>query len=56
MMVEWRKGTSEGSREEVEGSEGSERNGCTAETYGDYAGADAETQQFMLEACTMGLM
>ncbi len=26
------------------------------ETYGDYASADAETQQFMLEACAMGLM
>ena len=33
-----------------------EGNGCTAETYSDYGSADAETQQYMLEACAMGLM
>jgi hypothetical protein len=50
MMVEWKKGRSEGSGVDVEG------NGCTAETWSDYANADAETQKYMLEACTMGLM
>ena len=46
MMVERKKGRGA----EVEGSEG---NGCVAETYSDYANADEETKQYMLEACTM---
>jgi uncharacterized delta-60 repeat protein/uncharacterized repeat protein (TIGR01451 family) len=48
MMVEWKKGRGE----ETEGSE----RGCTAETWSDYASADAETQKFMLDACAMELM
>ena len=55
MMVEWKRGRSEGSGAEIEGNEGNSTN-CTVETYSDYASADTETQQYMLEACAMGLM
>jgi hypothetical protein len=50
MIVEWKKGKVEENGEEIEGSEG---NNCVAETYSDYASADAETQQYMLDACAI---
>ncbi len=53
MIVEWKKGRGEGNGEGVEGSEERE---CNEDTYSDYASADEETQKYMLEACSLGLM
>ena len=47
MMVEW-------NRNEEFAKIGKNNEVCT--TYSDYDSADTETQQYMLEACSLGLM